>query len=312
MQALCASGLTVPHRCHMIPPPQKRRRPLRAASLYLLPAFVVLVLVGALPLGFVVFYAVHDTFGGNVFFWVGLDWFKQVLTTPAFYHALLRSLLFALIVLTVQLPLGVLIALKIPRSGAFAAVCLVVMAIPMLTPSIVVGYLWKVLIQPDAGLLTAALETIGLTPDMNTPGWSWTVLVLMDTWHWIGLVVLLCYARLRAIPDAYYQAALVDGASRWAVFRYIQLPRLKLVLFIAMLLRFMDSFTIYTEAYALTGGGPGLSTVFLSHELVQTGLIQFDLGEAGAMAVIYFAIVLIVAAVFYRAIMPTHPTDASR
>jgi len=274
------------------------------AAVYLFPAFAVLFLAGVVPLGFVVYYSLHDTFGGNVFFWVGLDWFRQVLGAPEFYHAVLRSLLFALIVLSVQLPLGIFVALRIPRSGLFAAICLVLLAIPMLTPTIVVGYLWKVMIQPDTGMLSNALSAIGLTPDMNALGWNWVMLVLMDTWHWAGLVVLLCYARLRAIPDAYFQAAKVDGASPWAVFRHIQLPRLKLVLFIAMLLRFMDSFTIYTEAYVLTGGGPGLGTVFLSHELVQTGLIQFDLGEAGAMAVIYFLIVLLVSGIFFRAIMP--------
>ena len=82
----------------------------------------------------------------------------------------------------------------------------------------------------------------------------------MDVWHWTSLVVLLCYAGLVSIPDAYYQAAKIDGASPWSVFRYIQLPKMKQVLTIAILLRFMDSFNIYTEPFVLTGGGPGNST----------------------------------------------------
>jgi glycerol transport system permease protein len=207
-------------------------------------------------------------------------------------------------VLSVQIPLGIYIALRMPRTGPFVAIGLVLLSIPMLTPQMVVGYLWKVMIQPGSGLLSQALAGIGMTLDMNSVAGTWMVLVLMDTWHWTGLVVLLCYARLKVIPEAYYQAAAIDGASRWAVFRYVQLPRLRLVLAIALLLRFMDSFTIYTEAYVITRGGPGQSTVFLSHELVQTGLIQFDLGEAGAMAVIYFLIVVLVSAFFYRLIVP--------
>ena len=79
----------------------------------------------------------------------------------------------------------------------------------------------------------------------------------MDVWHWTSLVVLLAYAGLSAIPEAYYQAAKIDGASSWAVFRHIQLPKMKRVLTIAVLLRFMDSFNIYTEPFVLTGGGPG-------------------------------------------------------
>ncbi len=280
-------------------------RGMRNAFPYLLPAFLVLALTGLVPLGTVFFYSVHDTFGGNVFFWVGDPWFLRVLGSGEFYAALLRSLCFSLIVLSIQIPLGIYIALKMPRSGGFVAVGLVLLAIPMLTPKIVVGYLWKVMVQPENGLITKALSSVGLLLDMNSVFWTWAVLALMDIWHWTGLVVVLCYARLRTIPDAQYQAASVDGASRWAVFRYIQFPRMKLVLAIALLLRFMDSFTMYTEAYVITRGGPGVSTVFLSHELVQTGLIQFDLGEAGAMAVIYFLIVVLVSASFYRLILPS-------
>ena len=85
---------------------------------------------------------------------------------------------------------------------------------------------------------------------------AWVTVLVMDVWHWTPLVALLCYAGLRAIPDAYYQAARIDGASRLAVFRYIQLPKMRGVLMIAVLLRFMDSFMIYTEPFVLTGGGP--------------------------------------------------------
>jgi glycerol transport system permease protein len=111
--------------------------------------------------------------------------------------------------------------------------------------------------------------------------------------------VLLCYAGLVSIPDAYYQAARIDGASRWATFRYIQLPKMKRVLTIAILLRFMDSFMIYTEPFVVTGGGPGNSTTFLSIDLVKMAVGQFDLGPAAAMSIIYFLIILLMSWVFY-------------
>ena len=123
----------------------------------------------------------------------------------------------------------------------------------------------------------------------------------MDVWHWTSLVALLCYAGLRAIPDAYYQAARIDGASRWSVFRYIQLPKMRGVLMIAVLLRFMDSFMIYTEPFVLTGGGPGNSTTFLSIDLMKMALGQFDLGPAAAMSLIYFLIILLVCWIFFTA-----------
>jgi glycerol transport system permease protein len=106
------------------------------------------------------------------------------------------------------------------------------------------------------------------------------------------LVALLAYAGLRSIPAAYYQAAQIDGASRWAIFRHIQLPKMRGVLMIAVLLRFMDSFMIYTEPFILTGGGPGNSTTFLSQYLTQKAVGQFDLGPAAAFSLIYFLIIL--------------------
>ena len=122
----------------------------------------------------------------------------------------------------------------------------------------------------------------------------------MDVWHWTPLVALLCYAGLRAIPDAYYQAARIDGASKFAVFRYIQLPKLRGVLMIAVLLRFMDSFMIYTEPFVLTGGGPGNATTFLSQYLTQKAVGQFDLGPAAAFSLIYFLIILLLCFILYN------------
>jgi glycerol transport system permease protein len=124
----------------------------------------------------------------------------------------------------------------------------------------------------------------------------------MEVWHWTPLVALLAYAGLRAIPDAYYQAAKIDGASSWAVFRHIQLPKMRGVLTIAVLLRFMDSFLIYAEPFVLTGGGPGDTTTFLSIYLVKIAVGQFDLGPAAAFSLIYFLIVLLFCWLFYQAL----------
>ncbi|MEP3279945.1 MAG: sugar ABC transporter permease [Stappiaceae bacterium] len=259
---------------------------------------------GVIPLMFVAFYSVHDSFGGNSFIWVGLDWYRNILTSPDFFSSLARSFGFSVLVLFIQMPLGIYIALRMPPSGALASIYVILMAIPLLTPSIVVGYIWKVLPSPNAGILGAGAAALGLDYDMNNEIVVWLTLALMDTWHWTSLVVLLCYAGLRSIPQDYYRAARIDGASGWAIFRFIQLPKLKFVLLIAFLLRFMDSFVIYTEAYVVTRGGPGVSTTFLSHELIQTATIQFDLGEGGAMSMIYFLIVGCVAWVFFNLIMP--------
>ena len=112
-------------------------------------------------------------------------------------------------------------------------------------------------------------------------------------------MALLCYAGLQSIPQAYYQAAKIDQASRWTVFRYIELPKMQGVLLIAVLLRFMDSFMIYTEPFVVTGGGPGNSTTFLSIDLVKMAIGQFDLGPAAAFSLMYFLVILLISWVFY-------------
>jgi glycerol transport system permease protein len=271
---------------------------------FLFPALAIMGLCGVLPLSIVAFYSVNDTFSGNSFLFVGAEWFTKVLSSSEFFWALGRSFGFSSLVLLIEIPLGLYIALRLPPVGRASSTLIVLIALPLLVPTIVVGYLWKVLTLPHAGLLFEAAHAMGLSFDMNNRVVVWFTLLLMDVWHWTSLVVLLCFAGLRAIPDEFYRAAQIDGADSWKVFRFIQLPKLKLVLLLAVLLRFIDSFMIYTEAYVITRGGPGVSTTFLSHDLIQTATIQFDLGEGGAMAVVYFLIVLVVSATFYKFIIP--------
>ena len=159
----------------------------------------------------------------------------------------------------------------------------------------------------DIGLFGVGINSLDLlaVPFDHTakPLYAWITLLAMEVWHWTPLVALLAYAGLRAIPEAYYQAAKIDGASAWATFLYIQLPKMRGVLTIAVLLRWMDSFLIYAEPFALTGGGPGNTTTFLSIYLVKLATMQFDLGPAAAFSLIYFLIVLLFSFAFYQALL---------
>ena len=274
------------------------------AWFFVLPVVVLVAFNALIPLMTVVNYSVQETFGNNLFFWEGVGWFEQVLHSERFHAALGRQLLFTGIILAIEIPLGIAIALTMPRQGPWVPVCLVLMALPLLIPWNVVGSMWNIFALPDIGLLGRAINAMGIDYNYTQqPLAAWFTLILMDVWHWTSLVVLLAYAGLISIPDAYYQAAKIDGARGWAIFRYIQLPKMKRVLTIAILLRFMDSFMIYTEPFVLTGGGPGNATTFLSIDLVKVALGQFDLGPAAAMSLIYFLIVLLVCWVFYTLMM---------
>lgn len=274
------------------------------AWLFVLPVFALVAFNALIPLMTVVNYSVQETFGDNTFFWSGVLWFEEVLASERFHAALGRQLIFTFTILAIEIPLGVAIALTMPRKGPWVPVCLVLMALPLLIPWNVVGAMWNIFALPDIGLLGFTLNAIGFDYNFTRQiGDAWFTLILMDVWHWTSLVVLLAYAGLVSIPDAYYQAAKIDGAGPWAIFRHIQLPKMKRVLTIAILLRFMDSFMIYTEVSVLTGGGPGNATTLLSIDLVKIALGQFDLGPAAAMSIIYFLIILALSWVFYTVMM---------
>ena len=265
-----------------------------------LPVLVIVAFSAVIPLMTVVNYSMNDTFGENEFFWNGLGWFEEMIASDRMHDALGRQVLFSAIILAIEVPLGIFIALNMPKKGFWGSVVLVLMALPLLIPFNVVGTIWQIFGRVDIGLLGHGLAAFGVDYNYtNDPLDAWITIIVMDVWHWTSLVALLCYAGLQSIPKAYYQAARIDQASRWSVFRFIELPKMAGVLLIAILLRFMDSFMIYTEPFVVTGGGPGNSTTFLSIDLVKMAVGQFDLGPAAAFSLMYFLVILLVSWVFY-------------
>jgi glycerol transport system permease protein len=266
-----------------------------------LPVMLCVAFSAVLPLMTVVNYSVQDIISPERRVFVGTEWFADVMRDTELHGALKRQLLFSLSVLLVEIPLGIALALSMPAKGLRASLVLVVVALSLLIPWNVVGTIWQIFGRADIGLGGAALQQLGFNYSYTgNATHAWITVLIMDVWHWTPLVALLCYAGLRSIPDAYYQAARIDGASKFAVFRYIQLPKLRGVLMIAVLLRFMDSFMIYTEPFVLTGGGPGNATTFLSQYLTQKAVGQFDLGPAAAFSLIYFLIILLLCFVLYN------------
>ena len=271
------------------------------AWLLVLPVMLCVCFSAILPLMTVVNYSVQDIISPDRRVFVGTEWFVAVMRDSELHEALWRQLVFSFAVLVVEIPLGIMLALAMPATGWRASAVLVIVALSLLIPWNVVGTIWQIFGRSDIGLLGATLAKLGI--EYNYTGNSfdaWLTVLVMDVWHWTPLVALLCYAGLRSIPDAYYQAAQIDGASKFSVFRFIQLPKMRGVLMIAVLLRFMDSFMIYTEPFVLTGGGPGNATTFLSQYLTQKAVGQFDLGPAAAFSLIYFLIILLLCFILYN------------
>ncbi|MGQ7243783.1 carbohydrate ABC transporter permease [Salinicola sp. V024] len=267
-----------------------------------LPVFVLVAFSAIIPMITVVNYSVQDIFDPSTRYFVGTEWYREILADPRLHDSLVRQFIYSFCVLAIEVPLGIIVALSMPRRGLGVPVSLILLSLPLLVPWNVVGTIWQIIGREDIGLYGWILNSLGLDYNYaSNPRDAWITVLVMDVWHWTSLVALLCYSGLRSIPDVYYQAARIDRASHWAVFRFIQLPKLKNVLLIAVMLRFMDSFMIYTEPFVLTGGGPGTATTFLSQTLTQMALGQFDLGRASAFSLIYFLIILLVTWVFYTA-----------
>ena len=271
-----------------------------AAWALMLPAAAVMVFVAVLPLLAVLNYSFHDIFSLDKVFWVGTDWYEMIVATPRFWASLGRSALFSTLAISVQIPLGIAIALMLrkvgPRGASLMLMCL---AIPLVLPTNMIAGLWLALLRPE-GLGGQALSALHLTLDYKfTALHTWALILIVDTWHWLGLVVVLAYAGLSSIQPAYYQAAAVDSATRWAVFRWIELPQISGALWIVLLLRLVDSFMIYTEVMAINAGGPNDATTFLSLELGED-IKAYSYGTSAARAMVDFIFVLTLVWVFVK------------
>mgnify|MGYP006077611155 FL=1 len=268
---------------------------------FVLTAVLILGFVGLIPLITVINYSFFDIFILESRFWVGLEWYGGIISSGRFWASFGRSTLFSVLVLVIQIPLGIAIALCIPRRKFWIGIALAVVALPLLVPWNMIPSLWLSLLNPDTGILGRAMTYIGWSSDWKLSiSLTWLVIIAMDVWHWTSLVVILCYSALTTIPPSYYQAAAIDGASPLQVFRHIQLPKLYHVLLMAILLRFMDSFMIYTEAFPINAGGPHNATMFLAVDLGED-IKAFNYGPSAARSVLYFLIVLSVAWMFTKA-----------
>jgi glycerol transport system permease protein len=269
-----------------------------------LPVVLIVAFSAVIPLMTVVNYSVQDILDFNTRFFVGFDWYRETLNDPRFHDAFFRQVAFSLTVLLIEVPLGIAVAKGIPKNGRLTPFIIILLALPLLIPWNVVATIWQIYARPDIGLLGVGVNSLGISYNYTAePLHAWLTLVAMDVWHWTSLVALLAFAGRTAIPHPFYQAAEIDAASKWQVFRLIELPRLRGVLVIAILLRLMDSFMIYTEPFVLTGGGPGNATTFLSQYLATMAVGQFDLGPAAAFSVIYFLFILLFCWLFYTSVV---------
>ena len=209
-----------------------------------------------------------------------------------------------MIAVPIELALGLLIALWINREFAGRRLVLTILMIPtMIAP--VVGMIWRFFLMPSFGVLTVYLNRLGLFEETSVFSGSITAfgaLIIIDIWEWTPFIMLIMLAGLTALPQAPIEAATIDGASRWHIFRHIQLPMLAPLIVVAVMLRAINASKVFDTIYVLTGGGPGNATEVISTFAYRTNFIRWDLGYGAAVCLVLAFASLVVAALFFKTV----------
>jgi multiple sugar transport system permease protein len=265
------------------------------AMLLPLLAFIVAIAIGPLLFSFRISlydYTLTDPNQTQTF--LGLQNYIKAFRDPVVGAALRATLIFVAGTVIVELLLGLGLALLFASETLVTRTMRSFLLIPMALPPLVVGLVWKALYNADFGVIPYYLKQLGLDVGHGPLAelrWAMPAVILIDVWEWTSLIMIIFLAGLKSLPVEPYEAAYVDGASRWQSFTRITLPLLKPTILVAVLLRTMQSFKVFDIIYATTGGGPGSATTVLNFHIYTVGLVFFDMGYAAALANILLVII---------------------
>ncbi|MCL4828107.1 MAG: sugar ABC transporter permease [Caldilinea sp.] len=234
---------------------------------------------------------------------IGLDNFWKLLTNDSrFLGATGRTLLFTLMATSVQLVLGVAMALLFNRQFLGRGFWRALAILPMVTTPVAIALIFVMMMHPTLGVLNYLLQVVGLPPSL----WIYSertvmlTLVMVDTWQWTPLIMLIVLAGLASMPDEPFEAARIDGASRVQVFFYITLPLLRPSIVVAALFRIIDAIKTFDIIFVMTSGGPGYASETINLYLFNTAFSYFDMGYASAIVVIFFTMIMVLAVLTIR------------
>ncbi len=224
---------------------------------------------------------------------VGLENYRFVATDPAFLNAMRNTLTFVFGAVTLELILGLSLALLVQRLRIMRGFVRSILLAPMFITPIAVGLMFRFLLSSEIGVVSHYLGLLGLSVDWFGPQMALLTIILIDVWQWTPFMLLMFLAGLEALPKAPFEAARVDGAGPWLTFSRITLPMLMPVIVVALIIRALDAFKVFEYVFATTRGGPGDQTVTIMYFIYQTGFRFFRMGEAAAAAVMLIAVILV-------------------
>lgn len=243
--------------------------------------------------------------------YVGFSEFARAIHDPAVQASLWRTILFAAIVVSAEMALGTILALLLEKPVRGMSVFRTVFILPMMVAPIVVGFIWRFLLDTQFGPVNAALKAVGFAPQLwlADPGLAFAAIVMSDIWQWTPFVMIMVLAGLQNLDQSALEASRIDGATPLQTILLVKLPMLAPVLMVTLLLRLIDAFRVLEVIYVLTFGGPGTATEILPLTIYKTAFISQELGYASAIAVVLLAVVFLLSTL---AVSLSNPMKATR
>ena len=287
---------------------------LRPPSLwpFLTPALIVVLAVIIFPWVFTIWMSVHEWKVGQPTKFVGLQNYLRLPNDPRFVEAIGHTMFYTILSVVLPVVLGTFSAVvfhqKFPLRGLLRGLFIM----PMMATPVAIALIWTMMFHPQLGVLNYILSFIGIGPQLWAfhPATVIPSLVLVETWQWTPLVMLIVLGGLAAIPTEPYESAMIDGASVWQMFRYITLPLIMPFLFIAAMIRMIDAVKAFDIIFAITQGGPGSASETINVYLYSVAFVYYDIGYGSAIAIVFFVIIVMLAAVMLYARQRMHWNEA--
>lgn len=267
----------------------------RTLLMMLTPAVVVLILVTVFPLGYLFWSSLHKwEFGAAEKVFVLFGNFVKMAHDTRFWNSVLLALSLIGMAVGLQIGIGLIVSERLHRPFKGKNIVRVFLLLPMVSPPVVVGVMWRMFLQPRLGIMSYLLGLIGVkNPWLANPKTALFAIAAVDTWQWMPFVILMLMAGLASIPDELSEAAQADGATQLQIFRYILLPLLKPVIIITVLFRVIDTLKVFPKIFIMTEGGPGTATEIMNFYAFRTTFQYSRFGYGSALSFTIFAVCIL-------------------
>ncbi len=264
----------------------------------LLPLLVLLLVLAMLPLAGLAKMSLSDVrivSGRQTMSFVGLKNYREVLHDPVFLQSFRNTLVYVFFSVVIEVSLGLFLSLKINSLKKMTIFYRTVLLIPFLIPPVVNGTMWKLILNPQFGLLNKGLTALGLPPQsiLSDERFALAGIMIVTVWQWVGYNMLILYAGLQTIPDSIIEAAQIDGCGRTGMLFKIIIPLIMPILFIALVFRMIHAFKGFDLFYVLTGGGPGNATEIINTYTQKVFMTQQRMGYGSALSLITIFVILV-------------------